>query len=544
MVVEEQEFRSKASKLRSLSDSEKVTLICGQQFSLEQLQTRVDDLKCAHEQGLCVLCADKDKTIQDMQEQIKLLKTKVYGRSSEKRRSGGKPKKKSPDSKDNKKKNRTRLPSALYPNAKIEDRIIADSTPPCCRECQEGMVDSGLRETAESLDMIPTQIFIVRTKRIVYHCKKCQSAPQAAALPARIAPGSSLNDSVLIQASIAKFYDLIPTDRLAKMLARAGVAIADNLLLKAQYALSEAFYPIYLKIKQEILTSRVIHADETPHRMLERDNDKAWYTWCFVSPRAVYFEIRDSRSGDVSIELLNESLATVLVSDAFSGYARTVREVNLHRLAINSPLPQLVSAFCNDHARRYFFQAQPHPLAEKALCVYEEIYTIENRVQEILLDPRYQEPEKLQKALELRQTIDLLFEILHAIACEILMENSPASLIAKAGNYYLNHLTGLTHFLQDIDVPISNAFAERSIRNPVIGRKISLGTHSEKGAKNAAVHFTVFGSCRINKVDPKEYCDYSVLLIHENKPLITPYEFSLLHKNKAPPQDPEPERKK
>ena len=103
------------------------------------------------------------------------------------------------------------------------------------------MTDSGLREVSERLELIPMEMFIVRMLRVRYPCKCCQTAPVTGALPTRIAPHSSLNKSVLIEAALAKFYDLIPTERFAKMISRSSVDISDKLLLSAQSCLAEAF---------------------------------------------------------------------------------------------------------------------------------------------------------------------------------------------------------------------------------------------------------------------------------------------------------------
>jgi vacuolar-type H+-ATPase subunit F/Vma7 len=197
MVVTEQEFNKRAEKIRSLSETEKVAIICGQQFKLDQIQDRVEQLKCAHTTGQCVVCADKDKTIEEKDEIIKALRAKLYGKSSERRK---KNKKSSGNSNKPKSDERIRLPSEQYPNARIKEEPITDTTPPICPECKKEMTDSGLRETSERLELIPMEMFIVRMSRVRYHCKCCQCAPQTAALPARLAPNSSLNDSVLIEA--------------------------------------------------------------------------------------------------------------------------------------------------------------------------------------------------------------------------------------------------------------------------------------------------------------------------------------------------------
>jgi len=91
------------------------------------------------------------------------------------------------------------------------------------------------------------------------------------------------------------------------------------------------------------MQSTVLHTDETPHRMLEGAESSSSYLWGFSNERAGYFEIRDTRSGDVASELLNQSGCEFLVSDEFSGYAQAVRETNEVRRA--RVLPEIQNVY-------------------------------------------------------------------------------------------------------------------------------------------------------------------------------------------------------
>ncbi len=84
----------------------------------------------------------------------------------------------------------------------------------------------------------------------------------------------------------------------------------------------------YAGLKKEILEARVLHADETPHRMLEGDEKTRWHLWGFSTKETSYFESRDTRSGDVASDLLVHSKCEYLVSDVYSGYAKSVRVIN------------------------------------------------------------------------------------------------------------------------------------------------------------------------------------------------------------------------
>lgn len=54
-------------------------------------------------------------------------------------------------------------------------------------------------------------------------------------------------------------------------------------------------------------------------------------------------------------------------------------------------------------------------------------------------------------------------------------------------------------------MPIDNNAQERVFRSHVVGRKTWYGTHSEKGAKTAAVLFSIVETCKLNQVNPREY---------------------------------------
>jgi transposase len=393
-------------------------------------------------------------------------------------------------------------------------------------------------DPTERVEFQPIELYIIRTRRKRYHCKCCQSGLKTAALPERIAPGSSLGDSLIIQACISKFYDLIPTSRFAKILARSKVDMAHNLLLKAQSHAAFMLIAVYQTIRLEIRKSQVVFADETIHRQLEENGGNwRWYLWGFSDGTSIYFEIHDTRAGDVSIQFLIESLALFLVSDAYSGYGRTIREINEQRKL--KGLPLLTWSACNDHGRRYFFYAKEDPLAKKALDIYDKIYEIEDQVQELLKHPKYQEPENAVKALQLRQTADPLFEEIHNLSCEILLDAPEKSLEETAAKYFINHEEGLTLFLRHIELPISNALSERGIRDWVQLRKTALGNHSQAGAEEAAIQLTVMCSCKMAKVNPQEYMEFTRLRYLSKKPLLTPaqYKKSLESIKKEPPPD-------
>jgi transposase len=527
-------------RLRALNEGEKLSLIFTQHRKLNEYEDRIEAFQCAHQAGPCPLCQDKDLQIQQLQQQVEQLRSKLYGRSSEQSAKGKKPENggKNDGNPKGGSSERTRLPSERFPNAQVQEFIQEDPVPPTCDECAQPMTDSGMTEDpTEKIEYQAALLFITRTRRKKYHCKCCQCAPKTATLPERIAPGSSIGDSLIIQACISKFYDLIPTTRFSKILARGQAPIAHTLLLKAQSWAAFMLTQVYVALRQEILESRVILADETIHRQLEENNGNwRWYLWGFTNRTSIYFEIHDTRAGDVSIQFLLESAVLFLVSDAYSGYGRTVREMNEQRQLKSLPLLQWSG--CNDHGRRYFFYAKEDPLAQKAVDIYDEIYKIERKVQDLLKNPKYAEPENSAEALKLRQTADPLFEQIHDLSCEILMDAPEKSLEETAAKYFLNHEEGLTLFLRHIELPISNAPSERGLRDWVQLRKTSLGNHSLAGAQEAAIQLSVMSSCKMAEVNPSEYLEFTRLRYLSRQPLLTPAkykQFVEVSKKEKPP---------
>jgi len=96
--------------------------------------------------------------------------------------------------------------------------------------------------------------------------------------------------------------------------------------------------------------------------------------------------------------------------------------------------------------------------------------------------------------------------------------------LVKAIDYFIKNFDELTYFLKLEDIPIDNNSQERLMRNPVIGRKTWYGTHSKKGAETNAVLFSLVESCKINKVNPRDYFRDIVHAIHEKREIFTPGE--------------------
>jgi transposase len=110
---------------------------------------------------------------------------------------------------------------------------------------------------------------------------------------------------------------------------------------------------------------------------------------------------------------------------------------------------------------------------------------------------------------------------------------SSKSSLVKAIDYFNRNFEGLTYFFKSDDLPIDNNSQERLMRNPVVGRKTWYGTHSRKGADTNAVLFSLVESCKLNKVNPREYFKDIVHALHEKRGIFTPGEYKVMKMEKS-----------
>lgn len=414
----------------------------------------------------------------------------------------------------------TKLPSERYPEATVEVDHIDFDTPQPCPACGTNLQDSGMSEKSEYLTVESKVFKIVEQKRHKHRCQKCHGAIITAPSPPRIIHGGSYSDELIVDATLSKYCDLIPMERYCQMAARSGFpGLPPHSLIQASFKLANFLLHVYQLIKTETLATDVLMADETPHRMLEGDAKKRWYLWGFSSDSACFFECHDTRSGDVSTEVLQISNCQVLVSDVYSGYKKSVKEANQLRLAKGKA--QIQNAYCNAHARRAFIIGEQDDKENISLDAkymvdqYKYIYRLEAETRKLSDD------EILEKRAQMKQ----IFEAMRNEALQKINIYSSKSQMGSAYSYFLKNYDGLIIFLSHPKVPIDNNSSERLLRNHVIGRKTWYGTHSKAGAATAAAHFTIVNTCKMNKVNPRQYYLEMIRRIHNKQEILTPHQY-------------------
>lgn len=411
------------------------------------------------------------------------------------------------------KKEVVKLPSKRFPNVEVREDVIYPEKAPRCPCCDSLMKESGLFDVTEKLEVIPKRYYIQRNKKPKFNCGHCHGAMVNTPSEASVVPLSNYGDSFIIDVTLSKYCDLLPVERYVQIAARGGLeGLVPHSLIGQSHHLADFMFRVYQMIKSEVLASKLLLADETPHRMLEGDETSNWYLWGFFSPHASYFEAQGTRSGDVAFNFLTESRAKFLMTDRYGGYSKAIKDIK------DEFDRDVVEVACNAHAVRYFKEASStwEKECESFLKDYKSIYLLE------------EQRKKNRAQGETRAEMEPLFEKMRTDAKDLLESVMPKSALQKALNYFLKHYSELTLCTSNPELPLDNNYSERQLRAPVVGRKTWYGTHSKKGAMTMAVHFSIISSCKVNQVNPRAYYPWVVDRIHKSKEVLTPHQYSQL----------------
>ena len=392
-------------------------------------------------------------------------------------------------------------PPAAVPEAKQQPKRqpLPANLPRCeiCHEpesttCQCGCQMQRIGEdVAEKLDYVPGVFTVERHIRGKWACARCETVTQAP-VAAHVIDKGIPTAGLLAQVLVAKYADHLPLYRQQSIFGRAGLAIPRSTLAHWVGICGVRLQPLVDALKAEILTHRVLHADETPVQMLKpgKGTTHRAYLWAyapgvFEDIKAVVYDFCESRAGEHARRFLGDWRGS-LVCDDFSGYKAGFAN-------------GMTEAGCLAHARRKFFDlhaAHKSQIAQFALEQFARVYEIEREVKELDTDMR----------LEIRQAKSK--PVLDALQKWLLLQRQKVpdgSASAKAIDYSLRRWTALTRFAGDGQLPVDNNWIENQIRPISIGRNNWLFAGSLRAGQRAAAVMSLVQSARMNGHDPYAY---------------------------------------
>jgi transposase len=412
---------------------------------------------------------------------------------------------------------RQALPASL---PRTEIHHDPDSTT-CGCGCQ--MVHIG-DDVSEKLDYDPGTFSVERHIRSKWACKSCETVVQAPVAPHIIDKGIPTT-KLLTHVLISKYTDHQPLYRQNQIFQREGIDIPRSTLSEWVGRCGVELAPLVEALKAVVLSQSVLHADETPVKMLEPGNKKTKkaYVWAFATTRwsevqAVVYDFQPTRAGEVARAFL-EDWGGHLVCDDYGGYKASFKPKE------NTDNPTVIEVGCWAHSRRKFVElveVQQSPIAAKAVEYINALYDIEREAKEFSTDERKAHREEKAKPI-----VEALYEWLVGQRDAL----TKGTRTARAIDYTLNRWDALIRYLENGNLPIDNNWVENQIRPWALGRSNWLFAGSLRSGQRAANIMTLIQSAKINGLNPQAYLqdvleklptakqsDLSALLPHNWKP--------------------------
>lgn len=239
----------------------------------------------------------------------------------------------------------------------------------------------------------------------------------------------------------------------------------------------------YQSIKQNLLNSKVIYADETGGR----EDGVNGYHWSFSNQKFHLLTYHKSRGAKVVRSVLGEEgkdFEGVLVTDFYSAYNEYL-----------GPHQR-----CWVHYLRDIKKLKDDNPKDKSLTKWAK------KINGLLEEAKfYPGPDfNLGLGLKMQERIvkEQYFKQKLKILCEpfIKTQTPQAKLSARA----LRFLPEMFTFIRFEGVNSDNNMAERAVRKTVIKRKISFGTRSQKGSETRSILGSLFGTWRLQNLNPFE----------------------------------------
>ena len=385
------------------------------------------------------------------------------------------------------------------------DRVVLDPGD-VCPDCG-GMLRMLSEDISEVLEYVAAKRSVVETRRPKKSCRQCEKIAQVPA-PSRPIPRGMAGPALLAHILVAKFDDHLPLYRQGEIFARLGADIPRSTLIDWCGQGTRVLEPLATLIKQSVLSSDRLHADDTPIRVLDpkakangKDRGvKEGRIWTYVrddrpwagdDPPAVAYYFSPDRKGEHPQAHL-KNFRGILQADAYAGFK-----------ALYAPQPdgtvRVREAACWAHLRRDFhdvWKATGSEIAKDALDRIGALYDIEREINGQPAERRLE-----VRARQSKPRADAFHDWMNAQLPRLPGKGD----LAKAMRYALTRWPSFTLFLTDGRVAIDNNAAERAVKPVVIGRKNWMFAGSDAGGETLADAMTIIETAKMSGLNPEAY---------------------------------------
>ena len=468
--------------------------------------------------------AKKDQIISNLEAQLEFLKQKLFGSTSESRKTQcpgqlsifdlfeGEEEQPAveiePEIIEVKAYKKERKPKATYdemfadlPTTQITVDTLTEEQK-TCSVCGTEMVSIGHEVIRTEIRYTEPKLERIEYIATTYECPKCKDTdePQFVkdeGLPALI-PGSYVSSGLAAHVMYAKYVLGMPLYRLEKDFARLGARISRTSMAGWIIYCSENYLqPIYRRLHRLLLKRRYLMADETPIQVLkepDRRPQSKSYVWL----------VRTGEDGEVPIVLYHYTPtragknAEAFLKDAEDGFYIMVDGYKGY-----NKLKKAKRCCCWAHIRRYLLQAIPkgHERDYSEPAVQGYMYC--NKLFEY--ERHYREQGLSFKQIYNRRLKDEKPVIEAFLAWADRQHPQSGDRIIKALNYINGCRPYMMTYLEDAHCSLSNNLSENSIRPVVLGRKNWLFSDTQDGASASMTVFSIVETAKANGLDPQKY---------------------------------------
>jgi len=343
-------------------------------------------------------------------------------------------------------------------------------------------------QITEVLDYTPASF--IRRRYIRPKYAKPQGGIAIADMPERPLPKSIAEAGLLSSIIVNKFVDHLPFYRQIERFKREHkLPIPSSTINDWFVAVCTLLDPPYNKLKEKVLDTDYLQADESPIKVMDKDKagkTHQGYQWVYHNPleKIILFDYRKGRGMNGPKELLS-GYTGVLQCDGYGVYNKLAKKEDL------------TLAGCLAHVRRKYVEAKNNDptLATIALDIFSDIYHHENIAK-----------QETEKRIDYRNSHVL--PLMHRLKVWIEEESIkvlPKSPIGKAMTYTINQWDKLMNIFKYGYVELDNNLIENKIRPLALGRKNYLFAGSHKGAEHIAMMYSFFATCKANEVNPYDW---------------------------------------
>ena len=337
----------------------------------------------------------------------------------------------------------------------------------------------------DTLEYTPASLVIKRLIRPQY-AKPDGDGVLVAELPPRALPKAIAESSLLAQIFVSKFVDHQPYYRqIAAFKRDYNWKLSSSTVNDWFTQVCVLLEPLYNLLKEKILKSQYIQADESPIKV--QDSDKKGkthqgYQWVYHSPhlKLVLFNYRKGRGMHGPKEFLS-LYEGILQCDGYTVYDKIGKSKSV------------TLAGCSAHLRRKYVESlnSDKSRATIAINLFKKIYEQEVKAKESEDRKAYREENIRPLYVQLRKWVD-----------EQSMKVLPKSPIGKAMSYTVSQWDKIMNIFKDGRIELDNNLIENKIRPLALGRKNYMFAGSHAAAQRIAMMYSFMTSCKANDVNP------------------------------------------